>query len=155
GVAEGHLDPNLVRVRRRATVVRYLVPPGYGARSTPGLVVELDEAQIQEEGVGVLFGSVEPAGPGAVRFGAGRGLALVGEASAIHEAAARTESALRHVRGDFYVRRDIGTQEDITRRWEHMRQLLEPGAQASPLPLSVAAPGAPASSSGPPEQLTG
>ncbi len=155
GVATGHLDPNLVRFRLRATVVRYLVPVGYGSRATPGATVELDEPEIEADGVHVVYGSVEAAGPASVRLGTGRGIALVGEASAIHEAATRVENALRHVRGSYYVRHDIGTQADLARRWEHVRQLLRPGTPASPLPLSVAAPEAPPSSAGPPEQLTG
>jgi phosphoribosylamine---glycine ligase len=155
GLAGGHLDPNLVRFRLRATVVRYLVPVGYGSRPTAGAVVELDEPEIEADGVHVVYGSVEAAGPSSVRFGTSRGIALVGEASAIHEAAARVENALRHVRGSFYVRHDIGTQADLARRWEHVRQLLRPGAAASPLPLSVAPAEAPPSSSGPPELLTG
>jgi len=155
GVANGHLEPNLVRFRLRSTVVRYLVPPGYGSRSQPGGVLELDEAAIEREGVHVVYGSVDVAGPASVRLGTSRGLALVGEASAIHEAGARVDHALRHVSGSFYVRRDIGTQADLTRRQEHMRQLLRPGARPSPLPLSVAPPDAPPSSAGPPEQLSG
>ena len=155
GVATGHLDPNLVRFRRRSTVVRYLVPPGYGSKPTPGGVLELDEAKIEAEGVHVVYGSVDAAGPASVRLGTSRGVALVGEASAIHEAAERVELALAHVRGSYYVRHDIGTQADLARRWEHVRQLLRPGARASPLPLSVAPPEAAPSSAGPPEQLTG
>jgi phosphoribosylamine---glycine ligase len=155
GIAHGHLARNLVRFRLRSTVVRYLVPPGYGARATPGGVLELDEGAIEGQGVHVVYGSVDVAGPASVRLGTSRGIALVGEASAIHEAAARVDLALQHVRGAFYVRRDIGTQADLARRWEHMRQLLRPGSAASPLPLSVAAPDAPVSSSGPPEQLSG
>jgi len=153
GVATGHLDPNLVRFRRRSTVVRYLVPPGYGSRPQAGGILELDEAKIEADGVHVVYGSVDSAGPAAVRLGTGRGVALVGEASAIHEAAARVEGALRHVRGTYYVRHDIGTQADLARRWEHARQILAPGAAASPLPLSVAPPTARPSSAGPPEQL--
>jgi phosphoribosylamine---glycine ligase len=155
GVAAGRVDPNLIRFRLRATVAKYLVPPGYGARATGGGLVSLDEAAIEAEGVHVVYGAVEAAGPGTVRLGTSRGLALVGEASAIHEAGIRVESALRHVAGSFYVRHDIGTAADLERRRERMRQLLKPGARASPLPLSVAAPDAPPSSAGPPEQLVG
>lgn len=146
GVASGRVDPNLVRFRLRATVLKYIVPPGYGDKPRPGGVIELDEPAILADGVRVFFGSVEAAGPGAVRLGAGRGVALLGEASAIHEAGTRVEAALAHVRGDYYVRHDIGTVEDLARHREHMRQLLVPGAKASPLPLSVAAPDAPPSS---------
>ncbi len=155
GVATGHVDPNLVRFRLRSTVVKYLVPPGYGDRPKPGGLLEIDAPAIEAEGVHVLFGSVEAAGPGTVRLGNSRGVALVGEASAIHEAGSRVEAALAHVRGDYYVRHDIGTKEDLARRVEHLRQLRAPGAKPSPLPLSVAPPAAPPSSAGTPEQLIG
>ncbi len=153
GVASGHVDPNLVQFRLRATVLKYLVPPGYGASPRPGGILELDESAIEGEGVHVFFGSVEAAGPGAIRLGSGRGVALLGEASAIHEAGTRVEAALAHVRGDFYVRHDIGTAENLTRHIEHMRQLLAPGAKPSPLPLSVAAPDAAPSSAAAAERL--
>ncbi len=155
GVATGHVDPNLVRFRLRSTVVKYLVPPGYGDRPQPGGLLTIDAAAIEAEGVHVLYGSVDAAGPGTVRLGNSRGVALVGEASAIHEAGSRVESALAHVRGEYYVRHDIGTKEDLARRVEHLRQLRAPGAKPSPLPLSVAPPAAPPSSAGTREQLIG
>lgn len=153
GVASGKVDPTLVKFRLRATVLRYLVPPGYGDKPRPGGVLELDEPAIEAEGVRIFYGSVEAAGPGAVRLGPGRGVALLGEASAIHEAGTRVQAALAHVRGEYYVRHDIGTAEDLARRREHMRQLLSPGAKPSPLPLSVAPPGAAPSSAGPAAML--
>jgi phosphoribosylamine--glycine ligase len=153
GVATGRVDPNLLRFRLRSTVVKYLVPPGYGDRPKPGGRLEIDTVAIEAEGVHVFYGAVEAAGPGAVRLGQSRGVALVGEASAIHEAGARVEAALRHVRGDYYVRHDIGTKGDLTRRVEHLRQLLAPGAKPSPLPLSVSPPSAPPSSAGTADQL--
>ncbi len=155
GVATGRVDPNLVRFRLRATVVKYLVPPGYGGPAQAGGLLTLDEGAIEAEGVHVVYGSVEASGPGSVRLGTSRGIALVGEASAIHEAGSRVEHALKHVSGTYYVRHDIGAAADLDRRKEHMRQLLVPGARPSPLPLSVAPPDAPPSSAGPPEQLAG
>jgi len=153
GVATGRVDPNLVQFRLRSTVVKYLVPPGYGDRPTTGGLLKLDTGAIEAAGVHVLYGSVEAAGPGTVRLGSSRGVALVGEASAIHEAASRVEAALAYVSGEFYVRHDIGTKEDLKARWEHMRRLRAPTAKPSPLPLSVAAPDAPPSSAGAPETL--
>lgn len=146
GVAVGRVDPTLLTFRRRSTVVKYVVPPGYGASPTAGGVLELDEPGIADLGVHVYFGSVEPVGAGRVRMGTSRALALVGEASAIHEASARVDAALPLVKGSYYVRKDIGSATDVTRRTEHMRRLFVPGAKASPLPLSVAAPDAPPSS---------
>jgi len=155
GVATGRVDPNLVRFRRRSTVVKYLVPPGYGSRPQPGGLLTIDEKAVEDEGVHVFYGSVDTAGPGVVRLGSSRGVALAGEASAIHEASARVESALKHVSGTYYVRHDIGTQADLARRWEHVRRLLAPAAKPSPLPLSVAAADAAPSSAGPAEMLNG
>ncbi len=155
GVATGRVDPNLVSFRLRSTVVKYLVPPGYGDRPKPGGLLFLDSEAIEATGVRIYYGSVEAAGPGTVKLGSSRGVALVGEASAIHEASTRVEAALKFVKGDYYVRHDIGTQDDLTRRWEHMRQLRAPGAKPSPIPLSVAPPDAPPSSAAPPERLIG
>jgi phosphoribosylamine--glycine ligase len=153
GVATGRVDPALVRFRLRATVCRYLVPPGYPTQAKTGGLLDIDELAIDALGVHVRYGAVEPAGPHRVRMLGSRALALVGEASAIHEAAARVEAALAFVRGDYQVRHDIGTQADVARRTEHMRRLLVPGAKASPLPLSVAAPDAPPSSVGEADQV--
>ncbi len=155
GVAQGRVDSNLVTFRPRATVVKYLVPPGYGGSVRPGGILTLDAKAIEAAGVHVVYGSVDIAGPGQVRLGSSRGVALVGEASAIYEAGARVESALRHVSGPYYVRHDIGTKEDLARRWEHVRRLRAPEAKPSPLPLSVAPPDAPPASHGIPEQLLG
>jgi hypothetical protein len=59
------------------------------------------------------------------------------------------------VKGDYYVRHDIGTKDDLAHRWEHMRKLLAPNAKSSPIPLSVAPPEAPPSSAGTPDQVIG
>ena len=155
GVATGSVDPNLFQFRRRATVLKYVVPPGYGERARPGGLLKVDAGAIEAAGVHLIYGSVDDVGPGTVRMSSSRGLALVGEASAIHEAGSRVEAALAFVQGDYYVRHDIGTKDDLARRWEHMRKLLAPDAKASPIPLSVAPASSPPSSAGSPEQLIG
>jgi len=155
GVATGRVDPNLLKFRRRATVVKYLVPPGYGSSPQGGGVLEIDEPAIDALGVHVLYGSVESAGPGRFTLSTSRALALVGEASAIHEASTRVEAALAHVKGSFQVRHDIGTKADLTMRTERVRRLLAPGAKASPLPLSVASADALPSSAGAESLLLG
>ncbi|MCI4349244.1 MAG: phosphoribosylamine--glycine ligase [Thermoplasmata archaeon] len=153
GVAHGKVDRTLVRFRLRSSVVKYLVPPGYGFASRPGSFVTLDEEKIEAAGARVFFADSEAAGPARFRLGTSRGIALVGEASAIHEASARVEAALGYVVGDFSVRHDIGTAADVTKRTEHMRSLIAPGAKPSPLPLSVAAADAPPSSAADPSML--
>jgi phosphoribosylamine---glycine ligase len=153
GVASGHLNPTLVSFRLRASVTKYLVPPGYPNASRAGGILWVDEAVVGAHGVRAYYGSVDGAGPGRVRLSASRGVALVGEASAIFEASARVEAALDGVRGEYALRRDIGTREDLTRRVEHMRRLLAPGGPSSPLPLSVAPADAPPSSAATADQI--
>jgi phosphoribosylamine--glycine ligase len=148
GVALGRVDPNLLRFRLRATVVKYLVPPGYGTDPRPGGILDLDNTSIQAEGVGIRYGSIDAVAPGRVRLTTSRGVALVGEASAIWEAGVRVEAALQFVRGEYYVRHDIGSRADLTKRMEHVRHLFAPGSKPSPIPLSVAPPDAAPSSAG-------
>ena len=100
GVAHGRMPSDVVRFRQRATVTRYLVPPGYPTAPTAGGLLQFDESEIEKLGVHVRYGAVEPAGPGQVRMLTSRAVALVGEASAVHEAATRVEAALAFVRGD-------------------------------------------------------
>ena len=153
GVATGRVDPDFVRFRLRATVVKYVVPVGYGARPESGAVIELDEPSIAAQGVRICFGSVDAAGAGRVKLTSSRGIGLVGEASAIHEAHRRVESALAFVKGSYYVRHDIGSAQEIATRVEHMRKMFAPGAKPSPLPLSVAPADAPPESHGTASQV--
>lgn len=153
GVAHGRMPSDVVRFRPRATVTRYLVPPGYPGAPTAGGVLQIDESEIEKLGVHVRYGAVEPAGPGQVKMLTSRAIALVGEASAVHEAATRVEAALQFVRGTYVVRHDIGTAPDLAKRTEHVRTLLAPGTKPSPLPLSVAPATASPSSAAPPEML--
>jgi phosphoribosylamine-glycine ligase len=118
--------------------VKYVVAPGYPDHASAGGILAVDEPAIEALGVHVRFGSVDAAGPSEVRLTGSRGVAHVGEASAIYEAGARVEEALKHVKGEFWVRHDIASRADLTKRVEHMRRLFAPGASPSPLPLSVA-----------------
>jgi phosphoribosylamine--glycine ligase len=152
-VATGSVGTSLLRFRRRATVVKYVVPVGYGEGPQLGATIEYDEPSIIDAGVSLYFGTVEPAGGGKVQLTASRGLALVGEASAIWEASERVNEALKFVQGSFYARRDIATKPELDRRMEHVRQLFAPGAKPSPLPLSVSPAAFPPASHGTADQL--
>jgi phosphoribosylamine---glycine ligase len=153
GVATGRVDPTLMTFRLRATVSKYVVAPGYPEAPKTGAEVTLDLPAVEADGVHVFFGDVESKLPGKYILGSSRGFALVGEASAIHEASKRVEASLARVKGYYFARHDIGTPADVTKRTEHVRGLFVPGAKASPLPLSVAAADAPPSSAGDASQV--
>ncbi len=123
-LATGRIDPAHVEFRRRATVVKYLVPPGYGDRPRAGGVLRLDVRRIQDLAVSIYYGSVTPGtSPGEVVLGTSRGVALVGESSAIWEAEARVEEALPFVTGEYYIRHDIAKASDIKARVDHIQRL--------------------------------
>ncbi|MCI4360702.1 MAG: phosphoribosylamine--glycine ligase, partial [Thermoplasmata archaeon] len=79
GVATGHLNPTFLQFRQRASVVRYVVPPGYPDAPRPGGLLEIDEPAINDLGVQVRFGAVEANGTGRFTMASSRALALVGE----------------------------------------------------------------------------
>jgi phosphoribosylamine--glycine ligase len=146
GVATGRVDPTLMTFRLRATVAKYVVAPGYPEAPKTGAEVTVDLPAVEADGVHLYFGDVESKQPGKFTLGTSRGFALVGEASAIYEASKRVEASLGRVKGFYFARHDIGTRADLTKRTEHVRGLFVPGAKPSPLPLSVAGPGAAPSS---------
>ncbi|MCI4321331.1 MAG: phosphoribosylamine--glycine ligase [Thermoplasmata archaeon] len=153
GVATGRVDPNLMSFRLRATVAKYVVAPGYPAAPKAGAEVRMDLPSVETDGVRVFFADVTSPQPGKFVLGASRAFALLGEASAIHEASTRVEASLQFVTGDCYVRHDIAMKPDLTARLERMRGLIVPGAKPSPLPLSVAAADAPPSSAATADQV--
>ena len=124
GVAAGRVQSVHLRFRKRATVVKYLVPPGYGSKPVTGGALRVSPQLGDEEGVTLYYGSVTPGQrQDEVVMGTSRSLALVGEASALKDAYARVEEAVRHVHGEFYLRHDVGSPVDLLRHQEHLRTL--------------------------------
>lgn len=124
GMAEGHLSQVPVRFQKEATVVKYVVPPGYGSKPVAGSTIRVDEAAIQRAGAELYYASVDAAGPGLVKTTTSRALAVLGHGETLREADRVCEAGLKHVRGDgLRVRHDIGGPALITKRIEHMKQL--------------------------------
>lgn len=121
-MAMGTLAGQQARFRRAATVVKYVVPRGYG-EGTPaaGKAIEVDEFNVRRVQGAVYFANVEQQPMGPLTTMASRGLGVLGEGPTIEHANAVCEAALKHVHGDaLFVRHDIGTAELLQRRVEHM-----------------------------------
>jgi phosphoribosylamine--glycine ligase len=82
----------------------------------------VDEAGIVRAGAELFYASVEEKDRRIVTT-TSRALAVVGIEDSIPKAEAVCEAGLRHVRGDVYLRHDIGTAESIRRKGERMRRL--------------------------------
>lgn len=125
GLCERLVDGNLppaARFARKATVCKYVVPAGYGTKPKAGTPVDVDETGVAKEGAELFYASVEEKRHRTVTTSS-RALAIVGIAGTIPEAEAVCEAGLRHIKGDLYVRHDIGTAKAIQRKIDRMRTL--------------------------------
>ncbi|MEA3190715.1 MAG: phosphoribosylamine---glycine ligase [Thermoplasmata archaeon] len=125
GMATGTLSQHQARFRGVATVVKYVVPQGYGG-PTPaaGQFIQVDDFNIKRSGGAVYLGSIEQHMSGPLVTMASRTLAVLGEGPTIEAANTVCEASLQHVHGDrLYVRHDIGTQALLERRVAHMAEV--------------------------------
>ena len=96
----------------KATVLRYLVPKGYGTKPEPGTIhinpVERDDVRIYYASVtGTLTD---------VNLSASRALAVVGISDTIPGAATKIDDYMVNLSGDFYMRKDIGTEDMLSKK---------------------------------------
>lgn len=117
------LDKLDLRFSEEATVVKYVVPRGYGTNPSEDVKVHVDEDAIEATGARLYYASCNPT-EGGVTTTTSRTLAVVGIAETLQEANEQAEDALEHIQGDeIYIRHDIGTDDLVTRRIAHMRAL--------------------------------
>ncbi len=114
--------PSSVRFARKATVCKYVVPPGYGVAPKAGVVLNVDEAGIRGAGAEIYYAAVDER-DGRLLTTTSRALAVVGVSDTIARAGAIAEEGLRHVRGDHYVRHDVGTAAALEKKIDRMRRL--------------------------------
>lgn len=120
-VADGRLSAK-VNFLRKATVCKYVVPEGYGTAPKAGRPVDVDEKGIDSAGARLYYAAVDQT-DGTILTTSSRTLGVVGMADSIEEAEAICEAGLTHVKGDVFVRHDIGKRELVRKRVEHMRQV--------------------------------
>ena len=134
-IASGGLKRNWT-FHRKATVCKYVVPVGYGSRAATGEPLVVDEKALAATGAHLYYASVDER-DGAVVTTSSRALAVVGIAHALEKAEAQAEDALRHVKGNAYVRHDIGTEAAIRRKVERMKRLRGRAGEAAGPRISI------------------
>ena len=119
-IAEEIVDGNLRRAEfeEKATVVKYLAPKGYPVNSIKGVKVEVDERAVEEAGARLYYASIDEN----LTLLGSRAMAVVGIAGSLEEAERIAESAVPHIRGELFYRRDIGTRESVGKRIRLMRE---------------------------------
>jgi phosphoribosylamine--glycine ligase len=112
-----------LKIKKKSTVCKYVVPEGYGVKSMIGEKIFVDEKNIKKTGSRLFYASVNKEND-FVTTTSSRSLAIVGIADNIVEAEKMCEKALTYVKSDhIFIRHDIGTPQLIQKRIEHMNQL--------------------------------
>lgn len=123
-MAQQRLSGVIPRFDSLATVVKYVVPQGYGTQPVADAEIKVSAKKFAETGAALFFANVEETKPNTYRCGASRALAVLGRGETLHQANEQCEAGLAAVSGSkTFVRHDIGTSELLDRRVRHMRLL--------------------------------
>ncbi|MEM1513956.1 MAG: phosphoribosylamine--glycine ligase [Candidatus Thermoplasmatota archaeon] len=115
GMAEGNLRSKMISFDEKSTVCKYVVPCGYGYVPVENREIFVDEKRIEEEGGKIFYASVNEEN-GKIYTTKSRSLAILGIANEIYEAEEVCEKCLKYVKGDIFIRHDIGKKETIEKK---------------------------------------
>jgi phosphoribosylamine--glycine ligase len=118
-VVRGNLNPDLVKIAKKATVCKYAVPEGYP--NNPIKNQKIDISQVMENKQ-LYLASVDARADGIYEVGS-RTAAFVGIADSLKAAEHQAEAEISSIQGPLFHRKDIGTPALIQKRTEHMRTL--------------------------------
>ncbi len=121
-IIDGTLDTLSIEFRPLATVCKYIVPQGYPDAPVKGVALDMSAVPAESESLKIYDAAVDVK-EGRKWLMGSRALAVVGLGADLSEAEAIAEEAARAVKGPVYHRSDIGTQELVQKRIDHMRQL--------------------------------
>jgi phosphoribosylamine--glycine ligase len=117
-IVNGTLDKINVKFKKQATVCKYAVPAGYPDDPVKDSVVEIDKMKES-----LLFYSSVYEKDNKIYTTGSRALAVLGIADTIEDAEKKAQDGLSCLRGALHSRRDIGTNELIMKRIQHMKEL--------------------------------
>jgi len=121
-MADGNLRNNVIGFHGKSTVCKYVVPSGYGYIPLENKEIFIDEEKIKEEGGIVFYASVNEEN-GRIYTTKSRSLAVLGIADEIYEAEEICERCLKYVKGNIFVRHDIGKKEFIEKKIASIKML--------------------------------
>ena len=103
----------------RATVVKYLVPEKYPAKSKARSEIIIDERELWNNGAKAYFDSVEIRDNKIITTNE-RSLAICASGETLEEAEIKAESAASSITGKIRHRKDIANRDYVTRAIKHM-----------------------------------
>ena len=119
GVADGTLNQVDVQFANKATVCKYAVPEGYPDNPVKGEPIDVSKVKNLD---GLFYASVDFKSTSLVEAGS-RTIAMVGVADTISDAEALAEKEVSSISGPLFHRTDIGTDEIVQKRVDHMNSL--------------------------------
>ena len=111
-IYSGTLKDN-IKFINKATVLKYIVPPGYGIKPEESELTIKDG--IESDNFKLYYSSVSGT-MNMVKTSKSRALALIGIGNSIYEASDIVEDKLQYIKGDYYIRHDIGTEQMLKRK---------------------------------------
>ena len=124
GMATGTLASCDVEFRPAATVCKYIVPEGYGAKPRRDCTLIINEEQLAASGASLYYAAVNQSPGGALETTSSRAVAVVGSGVTLAVAEAQCEAGIAAVNGrGLHVRHDIATPQLLEQRVAHMRGL--------------------------------
>ena len=121
-MVHGGLENVPARFLNKATVCKYLVPVGYPENPQKGQEIKVNDVAIKNAGAHVHYASVSEEN-GKILTSSSRAVSVTGIADTIAEAERIAERATRFVKGPLEHRRDIGTEDLIRKRFDHMAEI--------------------------------
>jgi len=117
-IVNGALDKITVRFKKQATVCKYAVPAGYPDDPSKDSIVEIGNMKDA-----ILFYSSVYEKDNKIYTTGSRAFGVLGIANTIKEAEIKAQSGILALKGPLHSRRDIGTEELIRKRIQHMNEL--------------------------------
>lgn len=121
-IVNGGLEDARVSFKQKATVCKYLVPDGYPDKPDKGAEIKVDEEAVRDAGARLHYASVEEK-DGRIYLSSSRSIALTGVADSSKKAEKTVEKAMKAVKGPLFHRKDIGTDDLISKRFDHMKKI--------------------------------
>ncbi len=115
-IADGNLRSSM-KFRKMASVLKYIVPEGYGSNPVPG---DLEiSGEPEQEDFKVYYAAVSGSLTN-VKMSTSRALALIGLAESIPEASRKVEENLWRIKGKYFMRHDIGSEEMLMKKMKNV-----------------------------------
>jgi len=123
-IINGTLNEIDVIFEKKATVCKYVVPEGYPEEGKANVDINV-EALNPSDKLKVFYAAVYEKEDKKLYLTGSRALACVGIGNDLKEAEQIAEDAVSNIGGPVRHRKDIGTEELIQKRIDHMRNVLE------------------------------